>query len=229
VAKKIKLTRPELKRYRDALARYERYLPMLKLKQQRLQVTLREVAREREEAQRARDEVDATLRRYETVTADRAGIPLGQWSKPSDVRVDRKNIAGVEVPVFQDVAFPEARYSLFGTPAWVDRTLLDMRERSRRSAAVDVLSEQERLLRHELNRIIQRVNLFEKIMIPHAREAIRRIRIKLGDEMTAAVGRAKIAKDKLAATMDTQPGTADTIGPVEGHENGDTAAEEDDA
>ena len=41
--KKIKLTRPELKRQRDALLRFERYLPMLKLKQQQLQLTIRQV------------------------------------------------------------------------------------------------------------------------------------------------------------------------------------------
>ena len=40
--------------------------------------------------------------------------------------------------------------------------------------------------------------MFEKVKIPEAREAIRVIRIKLGDEMTAAVGRAKIAKSQLA-------------------------------
>lgn len=204
MAKKIKLTRPELKRFRDALARYERYLPMLRLKQQRLQVMLGETARLRREAQRACDEAAAWLDRYRAVMADRSGIPLAQWARPSEVHVGARNIAGLEVPVFEDVSFPEARYSLFGTPPWVDQTLADLRELSRREAAADVLRQQESLLRHELTRVIQRVNLFEKIMIPHAREAIRRIRIKLGDEMTAAVGRAKIAKGKLAATMDTE-------------------------
>lgn len=208
MAKKIKLTRPELKRYRDALARYERFLPMLKLKQQRLQVMLRDVERERREAERARDEMDARLRRYRQVMADRAGVPLQQWAVPSEVRVEQKNVAGVEIPVFQGVDFPEARYSLFGTPPWVDQALADLRERSRRAAAVDVLREEYAILMNELTRIIQRVNLFEKVMIPDAREAIRRIRIKLGDEMTAAVGRAKIAKDKLSATMDAEaPGS----------------------
>jgi hypothetical protein len=48
-------------------------------------------------------------------------------------------------------------------------------------------------------------NLFEKIMIPRDREAIRRIRIKLGDEMAAAVGRAKIAKGKLAKVLEDSP------------------------
>jgi V/A-type H+-transporting ATPase subunit D len=201
VAKKIKLTRPELKRYRDALARYERYLPMLKLKQQRLQATLREVAARRSEAIAARDEIAGTVSRYRTVMGDRAGVPLRTWAEPSDVVVSRKNIAGVEVPVFEDAVFPDALYSLFSTPPWVDQTLADLREQSRCETMVKVLDEQATLLNRELTRIIQRVNLFEKIMIPDARDAIRQIRIKLGDEMTAAVGRAKIAKDKLAATM----------------------------
>jgi V/A-type H+/Na+-transporting ATPase subunit D len=65
-----------------------------------------------------------------------------------------------------------------------------------------VLREGERLLQGELSRVIQRVNLFEKIMIPKDRDAIRRIRIKLGDEMAAAVGRAKIAKGKLAKVLE---------------------------
>ncbi len=211
MAAKVKLTRPELKRYRDALARYERFLPMLKLKQQQLQVTLRDVGRTRREAERARDEAETTLRRYRSVLADRAGLPLAEWSRPSEVRVGKKNIAGVEIPVFEDVSFPEARYSLFGTPPWVDQTLVDLRERSRREAAVEVLRKQEALLHRELTRIIQRVNLFEKIMIPDARDAIRRIRIKLGDEMTAAVGRSKIAKRKLSETLTTEP--AETSAP----------------
>ena len=47
MAKKIKLTRPELKRQREALQRFQRFLPMLKLKQQQLQLTMREVIRQR--------------------------------------------------------------------------------------------------------------------------------------------------------------------------------------
>lgn len=215
MAKKIKLTRPELKRYREALSRYQRYLPMLKLKQQRLQAMLREVAQKRREAEEARNEIDAALTHYRSVLADRAGVPLEAWSKPSEILVDERNVAGVPIPVFQSVAFPEARYSLFGTPPWVDRTLDDLREYSRRQAVLEVLQRQDRLLRRELTRIVQRVNLFEKIMIPHAQEAIRRIRIKLGDEMTDAVGRSKIAKKKLSETMDTQPDMTTAVAEAE--------------
>ena len=56
--------------------------------------------------------------------------------------------------------------------------------------------EQRRLVAEELQRTSQRVNLFEKVKIPECREAIRVIKIALGDEQTAAVARGKIAKSR---------------------------------
>lgn len=206
---KIKLTRPELKRHRDRLTRFQRYLPMLKLKQQQLQVTLGEVANRRREAEKAADEASLKVQRYEAVLADLAGVPVRQYASPEQVHSSRVNIAGVEVPVFEGVTFPEATYSLFGTPVWVDQALADLREQSRRQAVVDVLREEEEILQGELARTIQRVNLFEKVMIPESREAIRRIRIRLGDELAAGVGRAKIAKKKLAETYLRAPEEVD--------------------
>ena len=109
----------------------------------------------------------------------------------------------MNVPEFQEVLFPPINYSLFATPVWVDKALADLRELARLQAQLDVLNRRRQLLQRELTKIVQRVNLFEKIKIPESREAIRVIRIKLGDEMTAAVGRAKIAKGKLAETEAT--------------------------
>jgi V/A-type H+-transporting ATPase subunit D len=59
-----------------------------------------------------------------------------------------------------------------------------------------VLEEQMRQLAAELRTTNQRVNLFEKVKIPEAREHIRVIRIFLGDQMTAGVARSKMAKAK---------------------------------
>lgn len=217
--KKIKLTRPELKRYRDALARYERYLPTLKLKQQQLQLTIRSLIQQRRQAEQARNEMDAVIRRYQSLLADWAGIPLKQWAQPTEVRTSQTNVAGVRIPVLEEVVFPPTHYSLFATPVWVDQVLADLRERSRRQVKVEILLEQERLIQRELTKIIQRVNLFEKVMIPFAKEAIRRIRIKLGDEMTDAVGRAKMAKKKLSAAYATAPGETNTLQPLPGSEH----------
>lgn len=176
------------------LGRFERYLPMLKLKQQQLQMTLRQVNHKRLAAREAAQQAEARMEPYKTVLRDLAGVNVHELAKPAEVITSTANVAGVNVPVFERVTFAQSRYSLFGTPAWVDRTLADLRDVNRHLAELEVLRRQHDLLRAELAKIIQRVNLFEKIKIPESREAIRRIRIRLGDEMTAAVGRAKIAK-----------------------------------
>jgi len=74
---------------------------------------------------------------------------------------------------------------------------VDLREKRGLESRLEVLQEQMALLQAELKKVLQRVNLFEKIIIPETKENIRRIRIALGDAMTAAVARAKIAKAKL--------------------------------
>ncbi len=220
MATKTKMTRPELKRYRDALRRYERYLPMLKLKQAQLQQAQREAARRLHTQEETVRRIDARTREYEAVLTDVAGVSVARLSEPEEVIISKRNVAGVEIPVFDEARFPPASYSLFGTPSWVDRTLEDHRRLSRERAEFDVLREEYELISKELTRIIQRVNLFEKVKIPEAQEAIRVIRIKLGDEMTAAVGRAKIAKYKIA-----EAGLSNVDKPA-GNEERDGAAQE---
>lgn len=197
--KKVKLTRPELKRQRDALARFERYLPMLKLKQQQLQLMLRRINQKRREVLQAVEQARGKFDAYRHILADLAGVNVQALATCSDVRTTTSNIAGVPIPVFENVTFPKTAYSLFATPAWVDAAITDLREVKRHEAELDIVQKQYDLLNRELTKIVQRVNLFEKVMIPDVKEAIRKIRIHLGDEMTSAVGRAKIAKNKLQA------------------------------
>lgn len=197
MAQKLRLTRIELKRQRDALARFVRYLPTLKLKQQQLQVVLGQVNQQRREARAQRESAEAEFRPYAHILADRAGVDVRQLAEPSEVVTSSRNVAGVTVPEFVEAKFGAPAYSLFSTAAWVDAVVASLRQISWHRAALEVLDREYDLLSRELTRIIQRVNLFEKVRIPAAREAIRRIRIQLGDEQTAAVVRAKIAKGKL--------------------------------
>jgi V/A-type H+-transporting ATPase subunit D len=201
MARKIKLTRPELKRQRDALGRFERYLPMLKLKQQQLQLTVREILQKRREVLAAAEAARKEIEPYQAVFADVAGVNVRELAQPAEVKTGTTNVAGVSIPVFEEAVFGPAEYSLFATPPWVDRALADHRALNRLLAEAEVLGRQCQLLQRELTKIIQRVNLFEKVKIPEAREHIRVIRIHLGDEMTAAVGRAKIAKAKLTESQ----------------------------
>ncbi len=197
MARKIKLTRPELKRQRDSLARFERYLPTLKLKQQQLQLSVRETAAKLREAAGDVETAQQEFATYSKLLTELTGVNVLALAEPTEIRTEKQNVAGVNIPVLAEVLFDQADYSLFGTPAWTDKALLDLRNINKLKAEVDILQTQFDLLNRELTKITQRVNLFEKVKIPESREDIRVIRIHLGDEMTAAVGRAKIAKAKL--------------------------------
>lgn len=180
------------------LGRFERYLPMLKLKQQQLQVTIQGIERQLREIQQAKEAAREKFAGYSTVLNDVAGVNVRGLAECEEIKTSSGNIAGVQIPIFEEAVFPQAFYSLFSTPAWVDTALADLRRISDIEAREEVLERQHELLGRELTKIVQRVNLFEKVKIPEAKENIRRIRIQLGDEMTSAVGRAKIAKNKLA-------------------------------
>ena len=143
------------------------------------------------------DNAEKKFNQYSAILHDVAGMNVRQLAECEEVVTSSTNIAGVSIPIYKDVLFPDIKYSLFSTPVWVDKALIDLREISKLHAKLDIIERQYYLLQQELTKIIQRVNLFEKVKIPSSKENIRRIRIRLGDEMTAAVGRAKIAKNKL--------------------------------
>lgn len=125
------------------------------------------------------------------------GMRLDSLIRPKDVVCRDHNIAGVIVPVFEELTFEEISYDVADYPLWVDTAVVTLREIARLDALVKTLRTQVELLERELRSTAQRVNLFEKVKIPEARENIRVIGIYLGDQQTSAVVRGKIAKKKL--------------------------------
>ena len=117
--------------------------------------------------------------------------------QPKTVICRNENIAGVTVPKFVELEFKDISYSVDDYPLWVDTALIKLREIARLDALVSTLRKQEELLEKELRSTSQRVNLFEKVKIPEAKENIRVIGVYLGDQQTAAVVRGKISKKKL--------------------------------
>lgn len=195
--RKIKLTRTELKAQRDALSRFKRYLPTLKLKQQQIQSSIVQMRQVYKTVRSALETAQTKVSTYQSIFNDVAGINIHELAKPSSVQTVTRSIAGVPVSQFESVSFPTVEYSLFVTPPWVDRALIDLREVNRQSAELNVVQTALNRLEAELKKVMQRVNLFEKIKIPETEDNIRRIRIAVGDQMTAGVARAKIAKTKL--------------------------------
>ena len=194
---KIKHTKNELKAQREALSRYERFLPMLQLKKQQLQVEIQgidaAIAEQTAEEKKLRADRDAWVRMF----ADSDEIE--QFVALEGVDTDSGNIAGVVIPILREVRTRTEEPDLFATPAWYDEAIEITEALIQRRKACEILEEQKRLIVAELRTTTQRVNLFEKVKIPETRDHIRTIRIFLGDEQTAAVARGKIAKARAVA------------------------------
>jgi V/A-type H+-transporting ATPase subunit D len=123
------------------------------------------------------------------------------WLATANVASGVKNIAGVDIPLFERAEFAGAEYDLFEVPLWVDAALDILRGMISLQEEIRLIEKGISILRQELRVTTQRVNLFEKVKIPEAREAIRLIKIYLGDQMANAVGRSKIAKAKIESIM----------------------------
>ena len=191
---KVKNTKNELKAQRDAQKRYERYLPTLQLKQQQLQAEVRQVEHKLEECERRERDLIAASSRWIALFSD--GVDFAPWLSVMALRVEAQNVAGVQIPVLRTVDIARTEPSLLDSPSWHDDALDLLADILRLHCERRVLREPSRLLSDELRVTNQRVNLFERVKIPECKDAIRKIRIALGDAMTLDVARGKIAKGR---------------------------------
>ncbi len=192
---KIKLTKNELKKQKDDLKRFTRYLPTLELKKKQLLMEINRIQGEVDRLKAENDRVESEVSQWADVFAE--DIDLSQWIDVKEVKAGEGNIAGIDIPIFEDVVFEEVEYDLFETPLWVDAGLAVSKEQIKRQAEWQIAQQQQAIIRKELRTTIQRIKLFEEVKIPDARENIRVIRIFLGDQQTAEVVRGKIAKTKI--------------------------------
>ncbi|MFP4114513.1 MAG: V-type ATP synthase subunit D [Spirochaetota bacterium] len=194
----VKLTKNELKRQKDSLKRFQRYLPTLQLKKQQLQMVIRQVEAEMRAKDGERERLHRELMSWVEVFGEDVG--LENHLKIRSLITSSGNIAGIDIPVFEEITFDEPPYDLYLMPLWVDRGIGALKRLLALDAEVRILKRQHELLSEELRITTQRVNLFEKVKIPETKENIRMIRIYLGDQQTAAVVRGKMAK----AAIDTK-------------------------
>jgi V/A-type H+-transporting ATPase subunit D len=117
--------------------------------------------------------------------------------KVENVETHIENIAGVEVPVFDSITFSRLNYALTDTPAWFDIIIDKLKSKASLQAQMQVLDKRKKLLEKEYKEVSIRLNLFEKVLIPKAKENIKKIKIYLGDQQLAAVCQSKMAKKKI--------------------------------
>jgi V/A-type H+/Na+-transporting ATPase subunit D len=191
----IRLTKIELKRQKDNLKRFNRYLPTLYIKQQLLQTELGRINETLDLLKDSEKKLMDAVIPWQAVFCEKADIE-------KKVRVEKiitgsDHIAGVDIPVLKSVTLKTAFYDVLTTPLWVDAAVLVLKELIELRIKASFLAEQKRLLFEELKITSQRVNMFEKVKIPEAMDAIHRINIYLGDLDTVAAGWARMAKKRI--------------------------------
>jgi V/A-type H+-transporting ATPase subunit D len=194
---KIKLTKNELKKQKDSLKMYQRYLPTLILKKQQLQAEIRITEIRIKELTDEKGRVYETLQSWIAVFGEK-GIFTAEILKISGIKTAEGNVAGVAIPLFKSAEFEVFPYDLTRMPLWLDMAVEKLKQILLLDIETNIVEEQRSRLDRELRITTQRVNLFEKVKIPETQDNIKKIQVYLGDQQTAAVVRGKIAKRGLA-------------------------------
>ena len=196
---RLSLSKTQLAKENTNLAMYRRYLPSLDLKR-------RQLTAERNKTQARIAEIEAQIeRRVEKIGEEipmlaNKDIDLKGLAILKAVTIGERNVVGLRLPSLVEIEVDVARYGYLVRPHWVDLVAERLKEVLRLRVEAQVTQRQVTLLDAAVTKVTQRVNLFDRVLIPHTRGNIRRIDIALGDRERSAVVNAKIAKHKTQTT-----------------------------
>ena len=194
----LALNKTTLKRKRDQAKLYRKFLPSLELKRQQLQAAWRtsktELAELHADIQRVSGELQSL---YPLIGGSTINIAeMAHWVRIENVQIGTENVVGTAVPKLIGLEMQVDEYSRLVMPFWVDSLVQALKQMVHLNVRVKIAEKRTTALGAALRRITQRVNLFDKVLIPQAEQDIRRIVIFLSDQERAAVVRSKIAKSR---------------------------------
>ena len=168
----------------------ERALPTIKSKESALRL---EVKRTKDEVNSLELQLEEEIRSYENMVA------LWNEFNPSlinvkDVTLSTRKIAGVLIPVLNEIEFEVGRYSLFNSPAWFADGIELLKTLARTGIEAEFSGMKLELLEHARKKTTQKVNLFEKVQIPGYKDAIRKVKRFMEDEESLSKSSQKIMR-----------------------------------
>ena len=196
------INKSALAEQRRQLQLFQRFLPSLDLKKQQLLTEHKSAVQQLTEIEQAHEMLSQSLAPLmEPLSA--YDVDLTGLVAIDSVVIEEENIVGARVPVAREVKFRSAAYSMLAKPFWVDFLVEYLQQMCTLRVKRQVGRERVNRLSRQVRRITQRVNLFEKVLIPRAKQNIKRIQIGIAEQERSAVVRSKIAKRKQS--LMTQP------------------------
>jgi V/A-type H+/Na+-transporting ATPase subunit D len=207
----ISLSKSSLQQQRARLQLFERYLPSLDLKRQQLTAEYKKSMQVLTDAEQGAGKASRSLTDLLPILGS-ATMKLSGLVRIRRVEIGEEDVLGVHLPALRGVEFDEAAYSLLATPFWIDDLMTCLKDVATYRIRLHVYRERVARMHSAVRRITQRVNLFEKVLIPNAKRNISRIQIFLSDIGRAAVVTSKIAKGKRARQSARAEGRGREIG-----------------
>ncbi|MGK7912782.1 MAG: V-type ATP synthase subunit D [Synechococcus sp.] len=192
---RLALNKSSLTKQKRQLKTFKEYLPSLDLKR-------RQLVTQQAKARKVLKDSQAKLAEIEPIVAQKLpmvgneGIELTNLVKLTNVRTSQENVVGTRLPKLDNVDFEESDYALLGKPQWVDSLVDLLKTTLELKVQILVASKRLELLDGAVRTITQRVNLFDKVLIPRTQQHIKKIQIYLSDTERAGVVNSKIAKRK---------------------------------
>src|SRR6266851_85671 len=194
------LNKSSLQQQRDKLRLFERFLPSLDLKRQQLTAEYKKSVQVVAEAEQGAGKASRALTGLLPILGS-ATMKLSGLVRIRRIDIGEEDVLGVRLPALKSVEFVSAEYSLLATPFWIDDLVTCLKEVATYRIRLHVYRERAARMQSAVRRITQRVNLFDKVLIPNAKRNIARIQIFLSDVERAAVVTSKIAKGKRAQEL----------------------------
>ena len=114
--------------------------------------------------------------------------------KVKDVHLGVRKIAGVRVPLLEEVDFDIRKFSMFSAPKWYADGLHILKTLAQTAIEREFTLAKLGLLEHARKKTTQKVNLFEKVQIPGYQDALRKIKRFMEDEENLSKSSQKILK-----------------------------------
>lgn len=192
---RLSLSKTALHKESTQLKRYRQYLPSLDLKRRQLLAERYRAAASLAETERMiRQCREFVLRELPMLAETQVG--LQGLVTVSSIKVGEENIVGIHVPVLEHIDIHVQPYSTYAKPHWVDAAVIQLKRMMELKVKYQIGRRRLDTLDTAVKKVTQRVNLFDKVLIPKAEQNIKRIRISLSDTERAGVVRAKITKQK---------------------------------
>jgi V/A-type H+-transporting ATPase subunit D len=192
---RLSLNKSSLSHEQRRLKTFERFLPSLDMKRKQLMAQRAAARAALERTRKAMAELPAKVAKGLPMLSNRE-VDLSDLVTLEAVHIGRENQMGIWLPALEGVEMRVAPYGRLAKPHWVDAVVEELTVMLELRLREQVELRRLALLEEALRTLTQRVNLFEKVLIPRTRENIRHIGIYLADQERAAVVRAKIAKGK---------------------------------